>query len=305
MDRPENALTGTIDGLAATDDGSERLRAVQRETQRKFGRNLLRLQQYERLIKGLVAEQDVAGPIGELHAIRARQIEAVSRKTLGQVVGELTGAYIAPALPESVSQQDDEGPGDPNLPWFRMSFRIEMKEEDFRETERKLADLVNLRNELVHHFLEKHDIWTEAGCQIADAYLDDGFKQIDAHYEELREWAKHNLAMREQMAGFAKTPEFRDFFVHGIMPGGAGVFWASSTIVNLLRDAEEAIAKDGWTFLQDAIDYIRQNEPEHTPTRYGCSSWRHVLHESEQFEVRREQPAPGLPTVTWYRSRPG
>ena len=110
MDRPENALTGTIDGLAATDDGSESLRAVQRETQRKFGRNLLRLQQYERLIKGLVAEQDVAGPIGELHAIRARQIEAVSRKTLGQVVGELTGAYIAPALPESVSQQDDEGP---------------------------------------------------------------------------------------------------------------------------------------------------------------------------------------------------
>ena len=168
-----------------------------------------------------------------------------------------------------------------------------------------VADLVNLRNELVHHFLEKHDIWTEAGCQIADAYLDDGFKQIDAHYEELREWAKHNLAMREQMAGFSKTPEFRDFFVHGIMPGGAGVFWASSTIVNLLRDAEEAIAKDGWTFLQDAIDYIRQNEPEHTPTRYGCSSWRHLLHESEQFEVRREQAAPGQPTLTWYRSRSG
>lgn len=303
MDRPENSLPGNIDGFAATEDGSERLCAVQRETQRKFGRNLLRLQQYERLIKGLVAEQDVAGPICELHAIRARQIEAMSKKTLGQVVGELTGAYIAPALPESDSQQDDELSHDSRLPWFRISYRIEMKEEDFKETERKLAALVNLRNELVHHFLEKYDIWTEAGCQIADAYLDDCFKQIDAHYEELREWAKHNLEVREQVAGFMKTPEFHDFFVHGIMPGGAGVFWASSTIVNLLRDAEAAIAKDGWTFLQDAIDYIRQNDPEHTPTRYGCSSWRHLLHESEQFELRREQAAPGQPTHTWYRSR--
>lgn len=305
MDTPEKALTGAVEGLSSSEDASERLRAAQRETQRKFGRNLLLLQQYERLIKGLVAEQDVAGPIAELHNVRARQIAAVSKKTLGQVVGELTGAYIAPALPESVSQQDDEGPSDPSLPWFRISFRTEMKEEDFKETERKLADLVNLRNELVHHFLEKYDIWTEAGCLIAESYLDECFKKIDAHYKELKELAEHNLAMREEMAGFTKTPEFRDFFVHGIMPGGAGVCWASSTIVKLLRDAEAAIARDGWTFLKDAIDHIRQHEPEHIPARYGCSSWRHVLHESEQFEVRREQPAPGLPTVTWYRSRPG
>lgn len=171
MDRPENSVPGTIEGLAATDDGSKRFCVVQRETQRKFGRNLLRLQQYERLIKGLVAEQDVAGPIGELHAVRARQIEAISKKTLGQVVGELTGAYIAPALFESDSLQDDEPSHDPRLPWFRISYRIEMKEEDFKETERKLAELVNLRNELVHHFLEKYDIWTEAGCQIGSREL--------------------------------------------------------------------------------------------------------------------------------------
>jgi hypothetical protein len=44
---------------------------------------------------------------------------------------------------------------------------------------------------------------------------------------------------------------------------------------------------------------------DRTPTRYGCSSWRHLLHESEQFEVRREQATPGEPTLTWYRSRSG
>ena len=52
MDKYEDMLVGTIDGLAAPDDGSERLRAVQRETQRKFGRNLFRLQQHPRRLKG-------------------------------------------------------------------------------------------------------------------------------------------------------------------------------------------------------------------------------------------------------------
>jgi hypothetical protein len=304
MDTPESTESIRDHNVALATDDSERLQAVQREVQRKLGRNLLRLQQYERLIKAMVAEQDIAGPIGELQNIKERQIQAVAKKTLGQVVGELTGAYIAPALPEETSQQDEEHPCTPNQPWVRITSRIEMKEEDFKETERKLAELVNLRNELVHHFLENYEIWTEAGCLIADSYLDGCYKQIDAHYEELRGWAKHNLEAREHLAGIAKTPEFLDFFIHGIMPGGAGVCWTGCTIVNLLRDAEEALASDGWTFLQEAVNYIQQHEPEHTPARYGCSSWRHVLHESEQFEVRREQQAPGLPTATWYRSRP-
>ncbi len=168
-----------------------------------------------------------------------------------------------------------------------------------------MSYLVNLRNELVLHFLEKHDIWTEEGCLTAGIHLDDCFKQIDTHYGKLRGWAKQNLEARNLMAGFTNSPEFREFFVHGIMPSGAGIFWASSTIVNLLVAAEATFSKDGSTLLQRAIDYIGQHEPEPPPMRYGCSSWHHVLHESEQFEVRREQPAPGIPTVTCYRSRVG
>lgn len=278
--------------------------SLQREVQRKFGRNLLVLQQYERLVKGLVAEQDVAGPINELHSIRARQIEAVSKKTLGQVVGDLTGNFITPTLGQSDTEPSDEPPVDPTQPWFRVIFRIAMAESDYLQTQQKLANLVDLRNDQVHHFLEKYDIWSEAGCLAADAYLDDCFKQIDTHFQELRGWAQHNLDSRERMGSLMRTQEFRDFLVHGIFPGGAGISWSSCTIVNLLRDAEAALAKDGWTFLKHAIDYIRTQNAEHTPKRYGCSSWRHVLHESGQFVIRKEQPDSGLPTETWYRSRP-
>lgn len=281
----------------------ENVITLHREVQRKFGRNLLRLQQYEKLMKSLVAEHDVAGPASELHNVKARQIESVSKKTLGQVVGDLTGNYLAPALAASDSESSDEPPGDLTEPWVRVSFRIEMSEDDFKLTQKKLAILVDLRNELAHHFLEKHDLWTEPGCLAADIYLDECFSQIDAHYEELRQWAKHTVDTRAYAASLMNAPEFDDFIIHGIMPGGAGVFWACSTIVNLLLDAEAALAKDGWTLLQSAIDYICKREPEHTPKKYGCSSWRQVLHESEQFEIRKETLTCGQQTYTWYRSR--
>lgn len=282
----------------------ENVITLQREVQRKFGRNLLRLQQYEKLVKILVAEQSVAGNVNDLHYVRKVQYESVTNKTLGQVVGKLGGNFIAPAISTSDHEDNDEAMCDPTQPWMKISFRIEFSENDFKRTQQKLADLVVMRNELVHHFLDKYDLRAESGCLAADTYLNECFKQIDAHYVELQEWGKHCVDVRADIADFMNTPDFRDFLIHGIMPGKAGVHWASSTIVNLLRDAEAALAKEGWTLLSNAIAYIGMREAEQTPKKYGCSSWRHVLHESEQFELRKVQAALGLPTATWYRSRP-
>lgn len=274
-----------------------------REVQRKFGRNLLRLQQYERLIKALVAEHDVTFTSNDFAAIRAARHEAVATKTLGQVIGELTGTFIAPASDSPHPNDNEDPPGDPNKLWIRMSARIEFAEDDFQQVKQRLADVVDLRNELVHHFLEKHDIFSEPGCIAADAYLDERYKLIDSSFVEMAQWATHFQEGRTTMANWLKTPEAMDYLAHGILPDKVGVHWLGSTIVNLLRDAEESLAQDGWTSLSSAIAYISEREPEHTPSRYGCSSWRHVLHESDLFDIRKERRA-GLPTETWYRSSP-
>jgi OST-HTH/LOTUS domain len=282
----------------------ENVFTIQREVQRKLGRNLLRLQQYEKLAKFLVAEQTIAGNADDLDNAQSLRHESVANKTLGQVVGELVGNFIAPAKSTTDSIDNDEDECNLTLPFVQTSFRIEFSDEDFKRTQQKLADLVALRNELVHHFLDKHDLMTEPGCLAADTYRDECFKQIDAYWIELQQWAKHSDDLRTKLASYMKTPEFKDFIIHGIMPGNAGVLSASCTIVNLLRDAEVALAKEGWTLLSNAIAYIGMREAEQTPKKYGCSSWRHVLHESKQFELRKVQVAPDLPTETWYRSRP-
>ncbi len=59
----------------------EALPARQREVQRLLGRCLLRLQQYERLIKAIVAHHELTGPPHALETIRAARVADSARKT--------------------------------------------------------------------------------------------------------------------------------------------------------------------------------------------------------------------------------
>jgi OST-HTH/LOTUS domain len=279
----------------------ESIAEAQREVQRKFGRNILRIQQLEVMIKSMVAHSVIESESGDIHGYLDKRKQDVAKKTLGQVVGDLTTDLLSP--PTNDDDQQQEHPRDPTKIWFRTSFRIEMSPEDHQCTQQRLAELVELRNELVHHFIEIHDIGTVEGCASADAYLDDCFRLIDERFEELRQIAQHQDVARQEMADVMQSREFEDFLLHGILPGGAGAIWSACTIVNLLRDAETALAVDGWTPLAKAIKYISDREPSHTPKRYGCSSWRQVLHESAVFTIRREQTEPGATKETWYCTR--
>ncbi|MGB8885015.1 MAG: OST-HTH/LOTUS domain-containing protein [Azonexus sp.] len=253
------------------------------------------------MVKSMVAHSVIESESGDMHSFLDKRKQDVAKKTLGQVVGDLTTDLLS--LPVNEEGQQQENPGDPTKIWFRTSFRIEMSPDDHQRTQQRLAELVELRNKLVHHFIELHDIWTVAGCASADAYLDDCFRLIDERFEELRKIAQHQDEARKEMANVMQSGEFEDFLLHGILPGGTGAIWSSCTIVNLLRDAEATLAVDEWTPLARAIEYISGREPSHTPKRYGCSSWRQVLHESAIFTIRREQSEPGVAKETWYRSR--
>ncbi len=89
----------------------------QREVQRLLGRCLIRIQQYERLIKAIVAHHDISGPAHALEAIRAARIDDASTKTLGALVGQLVGSYVTTEA-ASGSEQEAE------LPDNAVSFRF-------------------------------------------------------------------------------------------------------------------------------------------------------------------------------------
>jgi hypothetical protein len=143
-----------------------------------------------------------------------------------------------------------------------------------------------------------HDIWTFEGCAAADEYLDGALALADAVLCEVREWSSGFDELAQQLA----NPEIQDLLSHGILAGGA-VDWSMATIVDVLRAAEQELAESGWTSLDAAIRFARTQAPEQTPRLYGCVSWRQVLHDSGQFELRRSVTNEGSSTGAMFRSR--
>lgn len=270
---------------------------LQRTVQSKLGRCLLRLQQYELLLKALVAHGDIAGAPTELQAVRDAQLACAQKKTLGALVGMLTERHL------TASEEDDstdEPQGDGGM-WVRFSFQVGLDASQHQATTAALKELVALRNELVHHFLQRFNIWEPQGCIDADAYLDASFETIDGHYLTLRGWAEAMDEARARMASFLRTAEFEDLLINGIVPDGS-VNWPISGAVRCLREAEARFSVDGWTLLNTATAWIRAQHSDQNPSRYGCGSWRQVIHESRQFEIRRTINKEQGCGEVWYRS---
>lgn len=271
----------------------------QHTVQRKLGRCLLRLQQYELLLKAVVAHTDIAGPPGKLQALRDEKVAAAQKKTLGTLIGMLTDSYLTPSGDdEAVEVEPPNG-----VAWVRFRFRMSLEPGRYEAVKADLQELVDLRNELVHHFLLRFDIAQADGCTAADAFLDECYETIDGHYLTLHAWAQAIDDSRAQMSSFMETPTFRDMLIDGIQPSGT-VHWPSCGIVRILREAEAELATDGWTPLHSAIAWVGQHAPDQTPKRYGCGSWRHVIHESKEFDVRKQGQTATGSTLVWYRSRP-
>lgn len=273
---------------------------LQRTVQRKLGRCLLRLQQYETLLKSLVAHRDIAGPPTQLQAIRDAKVAGVRKQTLGTLVGMLTESYLTQS--QAANARDEEESGDGGL-WVRFRSQMELEPERYEAIKTALKELVDLRNELVHHFLQRFNIWELDGCTAADVHLDASYETIDGHFLTLRGWAQSIQDAWSHMASFMATPAYQDFVVNGIWPDGT-VNWPTSGVVNCLREAESRFATNGWTKLNAATAWIREQHPDQQPLRYGCGSWRQVIHESCQFETRKQANNDSGGNEVWYRSRP-
>ena len=274
------------------------LQASQREVQRLLGRCLLRLQQYEHLIKAIVAHHDIAGPAHALESIRAERIADTATKTLGTLVGYFVGSYVVTDEVENSGEVEDKAPND--VMSFRMRTSMSMSAEDYARTEADLKELVLLRNNLVHHFIDQHDLWSLDGCRGANDALLAAYSRIDEHFEQLRGWAEHMDQARRLTAEFVQSDAFHDRVANGIAPDGT-VDWPAAGIVRVLREAAGELAVDGWTPIASAGRWITERHPEQLPGKYGCSSWRQVVHESRLFELRYRD-VDGR-RAAWYRPK--
>ncbi|MGR0116453.1 OST-HTH/LOTUS domain-containing protein [Ralstonia pseudosolanacearum] len=267
----------------------------QHEVQRLLGRCLLRLQQYEKLVKTLLVHHELSGPVEDLERNRDARVRERSTNTLGQSIGELMASYV-------VSTGSPEPDLDEHRVMFvRMRTTLTLSVEDHARTQTALKELVDLRNDLVHQFIDRYDLWSDEGCVAASAYLRDSYVRIDRHFAELRAWIDNMTKAHTLMAAFAQSSTFHDLIVNGIAPDGT-FDWADAGIRRVLQEAASALAIDGWTRLDQAIAWIEAHHPDQLPAKYGCRTWPQVLHESRHFELQYRLDDAGH-RIAWFRLR--
>jgi hypothetical protein len=262
-----------------------------------MGRCLLRLQQYERLMKSLLANHEVGGAVDELDAHRARRVERFADKSLGALVKALFDSYVVVEGTERSVLDEAKLPSDR----ISMSFQFTMQMTAERRAEVKAAieDLVRFRNDLVHHLIEQHNVWTDEGCAAAIEHLQASYDRIDGHFHQLAEWAEHMRSAMLHAASLEQSQVFQDLVLNGIAPDGV-VDWPNAGIVRALRDALRTNAVDGWLRLEEARVWIAQHDPEQLPQKYGCRTWPQVLSESRCFQLEYRSGDAGK--VAWFRA---
>lgn len=284
------------------DYGGDSLESLQAQIERSLGRCLLQLQRYELGLKHFLSTTVVRGNTETLKDHQEARKVHFSNKTLGQLIGELTGEYLVTSSPdEHFSTPADEPLENPNLSELHFRVSMPMTEDRLEALKTELSEIVSIRNELVHHLLERFNLKEIAGCDDAVRHLANVQQVVARNFARLKEWDTARRSATQQAVKFMQSDEFGSMLSYGIFPG-LPIVWRDTTAVHLLKHAEMELADDGWTDLGKAISMIQKKRPDLRPGIYHCKTWRQLLKESELFELRKIINQDKT-TATLFRSR--
>jgi hypothetical protein len=272
-----------------TQDSDPNLLALRGEIEQLVGRCVLQLQRYELATKAILTAHDVSGHMGSPGTGTAPQSSAFKGKTLGRLVRQMRDSFL---IDSSNPPPDDPLEDDPA---FRFRMQIGFSADDIRQIEGGLKELVAVRNDLVHHFLETNDVRDVTGCQKAKSALEATSRLIKARCDELRQWAADLDQMRQRTVGVIASSEIQQFLVEGIIP------WRHTTIAQALQAAATELAIDGWTSVTEASTWVMARHPDEAPHHYDCRTWPQLLQESGLFELRYREAAGKR--ALWFRDR--
>ncbi|WP_314927601.1 hypothetical protein [Aeromonas piscicola] len=188
-----------MDGNANTDVNKEKKEQVIL----LYGRCLLNLQQFELLLKRVLPSLKMEGNIDTLEGNRKQDAQALSRKMLGELIGEFVNR-----IGESKNEPEQDIVID--KPYIRLKVEIDNIEEHYL----RLRNLLGMRNELVHHFLDKFPLNSDTNCESALLYLAHLSEKIEENRRAFRAMLKafeegHNY-LYQRLTSDAGIPLFFD-----------------------------------------------------------------------------------------------
>jgi hypothetical protein len=196
---------------------SAELIAKNREVQRLLGRCLLRIQQLEKLLKAIVTAQHHYGSGADSAKFAMQRASQVAKLGMGDLVDYILAGMLQVRTGQvgpdglEVERPSRKGASSPQAktvtlarrydkaqakalaerrPWFTSTVTISVAAEVAKEITDRLTLLVQLRNRVVHHFCDDHEVRTEAGCGRATVFLEQTDAALLQHMDHLSKWAR-------------------------------------------------------------------------------------------------------------------
>jgi hypothetical protein len=172
------------------------------EVHRKIGRNMLLFQKLEGLLKYTLSGSKISGYLSQLEQKKAKHEASIHKQTLGALVGKYVEEILGPETDDS-----DKHPDEVTQPYLSFKFRLDHNEAFYEEIKTWLAQLVNDRNELVHHLIPQLDITSIASCEEIGQKLDIQADTIRNAVKHMQTIAKSMVKMKKHAADFLQSPK--------------------------------------------------------------------------------------------------
>lgn len=175
---------------------------IKDDVHRKIGRNMFLFQEFEHLLKFLIANGKIEGYASEFKANLEKQTAIIQKQTMGNLVGK----FIENT--HSGSEPKTDCPPELKEEYLSFQFMVNADEAYYKSKKEVLAIIVNDRNDLIHHLHPQLDNSIE-NWRNAELYLDqqhrklipeiDALKFLHANYQKTMKIVSDFLNLDEGM----------------------------------------------------------------------------------------------------------
>lgn len=254
-----------------------------KEIHRKIGRNVILYQQLEKLLKLIVGNIEVSGPVSKIKEI----LESNRTKTNTKTMGHLVTRYLDNNDPARAEEEDEEQEITEAL--YSFSFRIETSEENHKRTKEALEKIVAGRNKLVHHIITEFDFKSTDSLGMLNEELEEQTKDVEREIKYLQIVARDMISAQQQHSNYLSSAEFKSHFEL--------VWLRGSRLVNVLVEIVKQIGKkDGCVPLSVAGALLVKHVPGDKASmkeRYGHSSLKGLILATGMFDILEEPTSNG------------
>ena len=254
---------------------------------RRVGRNLLNFQRIEGMLKLLVVNCSLSGPIKELASIKESHANKVSQSTMGTLAGRLLNEFLADIGDSDAAFNSEEDLAVTEI-WVSTKVTIEMDAASRASLGDDIRALVEERNQLVHNFYSRWDGATVESTRTALDHLEAQRERLTPAFEHLRDITRNTAEVMKAHADFLSSPDGEKTLEH--------LWLCNSPIVRSLIECSMRTGRpDGWLALATAGHILKRDLPEDVAAmreRYGYSKLRKLVEATDMFDVW-DQPTPG------------